>query len=380
VKTISYARNVIKAFLFSILMLCGTNVSAAEVWRVPKPFPIGMDTWFGSYYNTTAQHDDKNVVGGWGDIYKTLLRFDLSGLPLVATKAYIYRHTVPMTSGSSTGIRWYKVTTQWQADKVTYKSIPSFVTEYLFSTSYPTANTWYATDVTALYNQWRAAATAKTQNFGVILEPVLTDNYWSSFDSSKKVGYEPRLQVVYTPQSNDGVIKLKWPLGTSYASRVVTHGFGLDWAGGTKCPATGVIKKHNGTDYSAAVGTAVYSPEDGFVKDMKLIKNWANRVVIEHTHPVNGKYTTVLMHVTPVSGLAVNDFVPRGRQVATVADLSPYGNATHFHFGLRIGASDTNAIVSGSGALPQTICTDLNGTTYPAFPENFVNPSSVLFQ
>ncbi len=375
-KSILCKKNVVKTLLSSILILSGTNISAAEVWRVPKPFPIGMDTWFGNVYSTTAQHDYKNVVGGWGDTYKTLLRFDLSGLPLVATKAYIIRHTVPMTSGSSTGIRWYKVTTQWQADKVTYNSIPFFVTEYLFNTSYPIANTWYGTDVTVLYNQWRAAATDKTLNYGVILEPVLTNNYWSSFDSSKKVGYEPRLKVEYTPQANDGVIKLKWPLGTTYASRVVTHTFGADWAGGTKCSVTGVIKKHNGTDYSATAGTAVYAPEDGFVRNTDEVPGgWAYRVVIEHTHPTSGKYTTVLMHVNPVSGLAVGDFVPRGRKVATVADLTPFNHATHFHFGLRIGASDTNAKVSGSGALPQTNCDG-----WPAFPENFVNLSTVLFQ
>lgn len=81
-------RNVFNVLLVSAFLFT-TNAFAADKWLNPAPYPVGMDTWFGTVYNTTAQHDNRLRVGGWGDMYNTLLRFDLSGLPQVATNAYI---------------------------------------------------------------------------------------------------------------------------------------------------------------------------------------------------------------------------------------------------------------------------------------------------
>jgi len=179
------------------------------------------------------------------------------------------------------------------------------------------------------------------------------------------------------------ILTLKWPLATSYASRVVTQDFGADWAGGVYCD--GLIKKHNGTDFHATAGTAVYAAETGDVKEVltpSQTGGWASNIVLEHTGPAGGKYTTVYWHVTPESGVVVAatglppTSIPKGVKIATVADLTPYGNATHFHFGVRNGTYLAN--VSGTGALPQTNCGG-----YPAFPGDFLDPnnvSNVLFQ
>lgn len=367
-------RNVLNALLLSIFLSFGANAFAADKWLNPAPYPIGMDTWFGTVYSTTAQHDNRLRVGGWGDMYNTLLRFDLSGFPQVATNAYIWLYAI--NEGAPTDINWSLIGKQWQSSTVKSSDfpLPSNVLYFAGTTPAPTPGYWYKVNITGIYNAWRSSATYK--NYGLYLAPVSNNNNYSSFASSLQGWYGPHLQATYTPQADDGVIKLKWPLGTSYASRVVTQSFGVDWAGMKYCPA-GVIKKHNGVDYSAVAGTTVYAPEDGIVKNTDLLPGgWASRIVIEHNHPVSGKYTTVLMHVNP--SVAVDNFVPKGMQVATVADLTPFGNDTHFHFGIRIGAY--NAIVSGTGALPQATCTDPSGTTYPGFPENFQNPSAVLFQ
>lgn len=167
-------------------------------------------------------------------------------------------------------------------------------------------------------------------------------------------------------------IVLQWPLATSYAKRVVTHEFGDPWAGGSECPP-GVPKLHNGTDYPASAGTAVYAPADGLVKAVEFIDTWAHRIVIEHDHATRGKYTTVLMHVTPEGWVARNVKVTKGTKVAKVADLTPYGNDTHFHFGIRMGVY--NERFSGLGALPKKTCTDIGKTfAYPGFKENFLDP------
>lgn len=212
------------------------------------------------------------------------------------------------------------------------------------------------------------------------------NNNYSSFASSLQGWYGPQLQVTYTPQANDNVIKLKWPLATSYASRVVTQSFGVDWAGGSECPV-GVIKKHNGVDYRATAGTAVYAPEDGWIKHVELHSPWAYHIVIEHNHPVSGKFTTVLWHVTPLSGISDGVFIPKGMRIATVANLA---TGPHLHFGLRIGSYASAYLngtpFAGTGGLPQNNCQDNppSGPWYPAFSSSgFVSPestSNVLFQ
>jgi murein DD-endopeptidase MepM/ murein hydrolase activator NlpD len=334
-----------------------------------------MDTWFGSVYNTTAQHDYRNRIGGWGDRYFTLLRFDLSGLPLSATSVKILRHTI--NEGTPTAINWYKVTAPWQSGTVTYSNFQWSAMTLQYSFTAPNPGLWYATDITTLYNQWR---TGTTKNYGVMLVPVSTNNNWSSFYSSKQAGYEPRLQVTYTPQSNDGVIKLKWPLATAKPASP-SSAFGDPWGvGETKCK--NLAMTHAGVDIPSAAGSPVYAAEDGFVREIfpaSQSGGWASAIVLEHNHPVSGKYTTVYWHVTPASGIVTDSgsaktFIPKGRQIATVADLTRAGD--HLHFGVRLGAF--SGTYSDKGALPTGACTELT-----SFPENFINPwstSKVIFQ
>jgi len=339
------------------------SVLATTIWRNPGPYPEGMDTWFGNVYSTTAQHDNRLIIGGWGDIYQTLLRFDLSGLPQTADSVYLYLN--PTNAGTPTNINWYLITNQWQSGTVNTNT--NLGGALIGTTDVPDFAYWYVVNITSIYNQWRLGG-----NYGFHLKPVSNNNNYTVFKSSTYGGgFGPWLQVNYTPQANNNIIKLKWPLGTPYANRVINSAFGADW-NNTYC--NGLIKKHNGTDFSATAGTAVYAAEDGVVKEFgpESTGQWASRIVLEHNHPTGGKYTTVYWHVNPIS-LTLNDFIPKGMQIATVANL---GGVTHFHFGVRIGSYNNNT--SGTGSLPQTNC-----GIYPAFPENFIDPNNtnnILFQ
>jgi murein DD-endopeptidase MepM/ murein hydrolase activator NlpD len=166
-----------------------------------------------------------------------------------------------------------------------------------------------------------------------------------------------------------------WPLSVPRSSSPPILGFEGE------SPLTcndGYHKQHNGIDYSAVAGTAVYAGEDGIVKDKHYDSSgkWAYNIVLEHISPTGAKYTTVSWHVNPL--VAKGDFVPKGMQIATVADLTPYGNRTHFHYGIRLGAYVQN--VSGTGALPYATH-PCDG--YPVFPAGFVNPedpTQVIFK
>ncbi|MBI2120529.1 MAG: M23 family metallopeptidase, partial [Parcubacteria group bacterium] len=172
-----------------------------------------------------------------------------------------------------------------------------------------------------------------------------------------------------------------------YANRNVTSRFGDDW-NNTYCG--GLIKKHNGADFSATAGTAVFAAESGYVKQVLLASQtdgWAQNIVMEHTTPNGQKYTTVSWHVNSWVSV-VPGLITKGTQIGTVANLTPYGHATHFHFGVRIGAYSTAVFngtnYAGTGGLPQTDCQkDASSSWYPAFPAGFVDPNdvnNVLFQ
>lgn len=123
--------------------------------------------------------------------------------------------------------------------------------------------------------------------------------------------------------------------------------------------------------------TEVYAAEDGVIKKRATTSsnNWGGYMAIEHNHPVSGKFITVYWHISPASGTAEGDFVPKGMKIATVQDISAY-HTTHFHFGVQ--KSSYSVPTSYAGGLPQTNCGG-----YPAFPAGFIDPdntSNVLFQ
>lgn len=247
---------------------------------------------------------------------------------------------------------------------------------YLGYTNPPTPGQWDVIDFTAQYNAWRSG-NPSTANYGLKLRPYQTNNNYSSFYSSTQGnGYGPWLYVSYTPQADDNKLKLKWPLGAVNPSHTLSgYAFGDDWGPGrTQC--AGQPMSHTGIDIAASAGNPVYAVEDGIVKEVNYDSTWAYDIVTEHTNSSGGKYTVVYWHVNPVSGLSTvsgKNFVPKGMQIATVANIS---SGAHLHLGIRTGAYD--GALSDKGALPTGYCSEL-----PRFHENFISPldaSLVVFQ
>lgn len=365
----------VSSVFFAIVKNCfGENL----IIRQSNPTE-GMDVWFGNasgYINPV--NDGRIVLGGnGGNEWNSYIRFDLSGLPQAANKAIIWLYKYKVEGVNTTPIRWYEPQSPWQKISINWNYQPNLF--LLGDNQNVPANQaeWWWIDITSFYNNWRVGRTDNklTLNYGLKMSPVYKENKFLIFHGSgSSVSWaRPFLYVYYTPQDNDNKIKLKWPLQTpSYQNRVVNQKFGSDWSTGTTC--NNLIKKHNGTDFKASSGTPVFAAEDGIVKDVHFDSSgmWAYNIVLEHFHPVSGKYTTVYWHVENIS-VSAGDFVPKAYYMATVANL---GSRTHFHFGIRIGSYDAG--ISGTGALPQTECGG-----YPAFPAGFIDPdnvSNVLFQ
>ena len=61
-KLTKFKSNILEAIVIALILLVFTSpliASAAVDSRKPGAFPIGMDTWYGSVFNTSAQHDEK---------------------------------------------------------------------------------------------------------------------------------------------------------------------------------------------------------------------------------------------------------------------------------------------------------------------------------
>ena len=373
--------------LVAFLLLFASLSFGADKWLQP-PAVEGMDTWFGSYYNKTAQFDGRDRVGGWGDYYYSVLRFNLSGLPLVPTRVLLWRYSFN-DGGTPTSINWFIPSTQWQTNTIGYNNRPNLYAFTYISSPAPALGTWTSVDITGLYYYWRqggvwSGGSQYYLNYGLFLSPQLNNNNYSSFYSSRTAGYGPQLQVTYNTTSNDSKIQLKWPLGTNNTARTVSgYSFGVPWI--DSCG--GKPKLHTGTDYTANAGWTVYAPEDGIVKQILLPSQtggWMSNIVIEHNTLTGGKFTTVIWHINQPT-VKVGDFVPKGMPMATIANLS---SGAHMHFGLRLGAYNAavygGTYYAGVGGLPQMNCQDANGTWYPQFTvSGFINTqdvSQVLFQ
>lgn len=372
-------RSTVTVAAMAFLLLCSPVVEAwadSVVSRVPGPFPDGMDTWLPA--NGSAVHDTSLRVGTLTGVEDfSLVRIDLSGLPQVATHAYLYFYAVPYSGTAVATMNLSKVTSQWHSGTVTASLQPQSV--LLSQTAAPSPPGRYTVDITAIYNQWRSAVSL---NFGLRLSRTSsTNNRFDMFESSSSQTNRPQLAIYYVPQANDAIPKLKWPLSVPRSTLKVNLGFGGQSL--LTC-RDGKFKEHNGVDYNAVRGTSVFAAEDGILKESIYDSSglWAYNVVLEHNSPTGGKFTTVYWHVNPApeaSSANLGAFIPKGMQIATVADL---GARTHFHLGVRMGAYVAG--LSGTGALPYAthLCDG-----YPAFPGGFVNPEpgpvpqlNVIFQ
>lgn len=159
----------------------------------------GVDVWITSvfsYGDDWGVDDEQLQVGGWGDSYHTLLRFDLATLPANATSAVI--ELFPISRGDQSTpvpMTLHRVTAPWD-ESVGWFSRPSTIAQ-VAALSAPQPGTPYQIDITALYNAWKNGT---VPNHGVELRPVATNNRFNVFRSSDFAAdpsRRPRLTVRY---------------------------------------------------------------------------------------------------------------------------------------------------------------------------------------
>ena len=95
-------------------------------------------------------------------------------------------------------------------------------------------------------------------------------------------------------------------------------------------PTLGVMKFHNGVDFAAPTGTAIYAAYDGKVVAASYSSSMGNYVMIDHG---SGLYT-IYMHASKLY-VSTGTVVVRGETIAAVGST---GRSTgpHLHFGVRL--------------------------------------------
>ena len=190
--------------------------------KIQSPL-VTRDIWTTSVYSYAAGgggpggglHDDRLIVGGWGDEYRSLIQFDLNGQPKAATSVILRLFNISTNAGSNgpTPMYLYRITSSWDwtiqpittlspdNQRLWWVNQPTAVQVGAYGNRSailpaPTVGATYDIDITDIYNFWQSNPTL---NFGIELRPQYTSNYWNVFASSQNATAARRPQLIITP-------------------------------------------------------------------------------------------------------------------------------------------------------------------------------------
>lgn len=179
-----------------------------------QPGEPGKDIWTTSVYSYTPTQgtpgggldDDRLRVGGWADLYYSLIEFDLSGLPQQAQSVRIELFPRPQQGATGqTELYLDRITESWDwriqgtgndRERLWWADRPDAVQWRANALPAPTTGQWYSIDITELYNAWQAGT---YPNHGVQLRPLSSNNNWAEFYSASHADPSLRPRLVIEP-------------------------------------------------------------------------------------------------------------------------------------------------------------------------------------
>ena len=101
-------------------------------------------------------------------------------------------------------------------------------------------------------------------------------------------------------------------------------------------PLSGTYKWHNGVDFAASSGTAIYATKSGTVTTAGYAEAWGNYVVIAH----DGGYSSLYAHMTNYT-VSAGDYVKQGQTIGYVGSTG-WSTGPHLHFTIYYNGADVN--------------------------------------
>jgi len=247
------ARVAIGLFGLIVTFFVASAANAAVIVLQPGP-DNSKDIWTTSVYSYGpfgggpggGLADSTLRVGGWGDLYYSLLQFNLAGLPSSASSVRLQLNDSSSNSGTPTGIYLNQITSHWDwktmgtgsdhlrlwwADQPSTTLVPTSPTLL----PAPTVGSSYSIDITNLYNAWQSGS---TPNYGIELRPAGNNNNFDFFDSSRATdpSLRPALIIQPAPTSSQAAPNFSFPLqGAQVFLETIPGGLSADATIGKYC-------------------------------------------------------------------------------------------------------------------------------------------------
>lgn len=337
-----------------LFLVSTSSAHAVTVYYQPTPYPSGVtngvhawDGWITNiYYGQLFIQDDKLQQGGWGDTYRTYVKFDTKGLPTSVSQAVLWLWPYAVTN--PTAVNFYLVNSSWNTS-MTWSTQPSAT--LLGSRGAPTLNQWWGTIITTWYNPW---ASNPTTSYGLRIDPQLTNNNFNYFRSSRYTVSDtarPILQLDFTPPVS--VPNFLMPLPGQLKWLVTTEVGGWDCIGNPQDIA------HDGLNYfsvdyswkNQSAGDTPYGQND----NIPIIAAAGGKVVTATFSSANGYYvvldqdgdgnlatgfSTRYLHLKTTPSVSVGQIVVQGDLLGYMGNTGQ-SSGIHLHFGTRYSDSGT---------------------------------------
>jgi hypothetical protein len=239
-----------------------------------QPGAEGQDLWI---TNTFTYNDDYGVdneqlkVGGWGDVYDSLIKFDLSAVHAShVSSATLKLYSLGDSGSTPTGISVENLQRSWDETYGWFSyggvrgnptSDPANLTYQHLSTVDAPGVGWITIDITAAVNSWLADPAS---NNGLLLRPLSTNNNFDFFVSSDATGanaqFHPTLVIQADGTASAGSLSINDVSISEGDSGTKNETFTVTRSGGTAAfdvnfttaDGTGTVADH---DYVANAGT-----------------------------------------------------------------------------------------------------------------------------
>jgi hypothetical protein len=136
--------------------------------------------------------NDRLRVGGWGDEYVSLIRFDLPDVP--CTSKVVLQLYNSNDSPSPTPANLEIITSSWSyGDRLWWRDLPSMIPSDIGVLPAPSPNAWMSIDISRIFERW---CRRTLPNYGLMLRPLLNNNNYDAFYSTRGAElFRPRLVI-----------------------------------------------------------------------------------------------------------------------------------------------------------------------------------------
>ena len=319
--------------------------------------------------------------GGWADNQYDYMKFDLTNAPPVAstTDASLWTYAITV-GGVDPVLNVYYETSAWDRLTLTRALHPTATYWGPGPTGWATANTWYSSSITSLYDNWKNGSIT---NYGLNYQPNSTpsgpanDNLVTSDDPNPM--YHPKLVITTNPGTApvraDSIVPYS---AANNASVAITSIAGNNFASGATVSLQMASTTISCTGFTFVSSTSLTNGTCPITGAATGIWN----LVVTNTDGSNGTLapafqiftaivpTVVTSAATSITSSAATLNGAGNPNLATATGWFRYSMTTpgtcNDTFGTRVPASGGTALGAGSSAVPfsQTISSLSSGTTY----------------